>query len=624
MRLRVPYQKIKGALVFCILAFSCHILAISTMPASAAYSVVTEEDTSVEITLQASDEEDALFTVTAPPSQGNLSGSAPDLVYTPSADYAGPDSFTYSVNDGSDIEVSILVTAVNDAPTITTGNFDFTIDEDEEQVITVTATDVDSPYVLFWIVSYPQYGEIVDLTETGPYIAEIIYAPDAEYTGPDSFTFKANDDYADSTIVDVTMNVAPANDPPQGEEEEDYDEYYEDEDYYGDGYYGVPDDNASPTANAQSISVSEDTPMNVTLSGEDSDGDPLTFIMAIEPLHGNLSEFNAYEGTLVYTPTPDYSGPDSFAFQVSDEYLVSEIGTVSIQVVPVNDPPQAFNQNITTAEQKLDVTLKAFDAEGDVLKYSMVTEPAHGILAGIMPDLVYSLIDPSFKGIDNFTFTADDGKAQSSIATISIRLGSYEQLPQPIGGNEGDDGESDFEEGSESGAPRNLGTEESPDLDEEQDQTEMVSDIRGLEVLYSWEYPSEGPYSERTLDLQFLDTTTDLPLAGHVWYDLRILDENDVELVKKTDLVAQDASDVQVIDFPGEGVYHLEVHVKGVLDRSGDSLRQDDFYTGKALGLVVVPEFGSSLLTIMIVVTMAGAVAAFRFLGMRRTWIRGP
>jgi hypothetical protein len=59
------------------------------------------------------------------PTHGNLSGSAPNLTYTPATNYFGPDSFTFRVNDGqADSTVALVeisVTAVNDAPIVSAG-----------------------------------------------------------------------------------------------------------------------------------------------------------------------------------------------------------------------------------------------------------------------------------------------------------------------------------------------------------------------------------------------------------------------------------------------------------------------------------------------------------------------
>ena len=59
------------------------------------------------------------------PSHGTLSGTAPNLTYTPAANYNGSDSFTFKANDGgldsTPATVSINVSAVNDAPSFTKG-----------------------------------------------------------------------------------------------------------------------------------------------------------------------------------------------------------------------------------------------------------------------------------------------------------------------------------------------------------------------------------------------------------------------------------------------------------------------------------------------------------------------
>jgi hypothetical protein len=91
---------------------------INDAPVANNQSVTTGEDTSVDITLTASDaEEDTLtYTVVTQPTHGSLSGTAPDLTYAPDADYNGDDSFTYKANDGTDdsniATVSITVNPV--------------------------------------------------------------------------------------------------------------------------------------------------------------------------------------------------------------------------------------------------------------------------------------------------------------------------------------------------------------------------------------------------------------------------------------------------------------------------------------------------------------------------------
>jgi hypothetical protein len=101
---------------------SITVTPVNDAPAANAQSVTTTEDTATAITLAATDAEgDALtFSVVTPPSHGTLSGTAPNLTYTPAANYNGSDSLTFRANDGSvfgnTAVVSLAVSAVNDAP----------------------------------------------------------------------------------------------------------------------------------------------------------------------------------------------------------------------------------------------------------------------------------------------------------------------------------------------------------------------------------------------------------------------------------------------------------------------------------------------------------------------------
>ena len=87
--------------------------------------------------------------------------------------------------------------------------------------------------------------------------------------------------------------------------------------------------NDAPVANGQALVTAMDTPLGITLTGSDVDGEALTFTVTLPPTNGALS------GTapdLVYTPAAGFTGADSFAFTVSDATLTSPAATVSIDV----------------------------------------------------------------------------------------------------------------------------------------------------------------------------------------------------------------------------------------------------------------------------------------------------
>ncbi len=567
----------------------------NNLPVPEDQSVSTDEDTSVDIVLEASDiDGDELeFTIEDDPQHGTLEGIAPDLVYTSFADYAGFDSFTYIVDDGwaessSVGTVDITVAAINDLPVAFSKSVN--VIENSQKAILLIATDADGDSLSYTIISGPKHGSLSGIAPN------ISYVPDDGYSGHDSFKFVAGDGVSDGNAATVSIKIVSA----------------DDEDYYDetndDGIYGY--ENTAPLASSQYISGIEDTPIMVNLSAPDVDNDNLTFVIIDYPLHGNLSGFDAGTGSLTYTPLTEYSGADSFTFKASDEFEDSETAIVSLNITAVNDPPQVTGQNLTV-ENSTRMTLTAFDAEGDPLSYTILSEPVHGILTGVAPDLSYSVIDPEFDGEDSFTFIVSDGTSET-IGAVLITIGDPGVFPEDTtesGDHETADG-SDETSGPASG-PSGNDSNDGTDGSSTRIHVERGNTI----VQLSWEHSHQASGAESTLNLQFTDRMSRLPLGGHVWYDLVILDDDGNEIFGKQDLIALNSADVQQIAFPENAVYHVEVVVKGVIDKSSNSVTQDGAYTGRAIGTVVVPEFSSALLMMIAAAVMSFATAAFRFAG---------
>lgn len=97
------------------------------IPTADDQSVTVLVDTPTAITLTGTDPAmGALtFTVGTPPANGMLSGTAPDLTYTPNAGYEGPDSFTFTVNNGSvdSAEATVTITVITN-PVIFSDGFE--------------------------------------------------------------------------------------------------------------------------------------------------------------------------------------------------------------------------------------------------------------------------------------------------------------------------------------------------------------------------------------------------------------------------------------------------------------------------------------------------------------------
>ncbi len=87
--------------------------------------------------------------------------------------------------------------------------------------------------------------------------------------------------------------------------------------------------NSKPVANNQTVNTTEDTPIDITLTANDADGDALTWHIDSQPASGILSGFTP---VLTYTPDAGFSGSDSFTFHVNDGTLDSDIATLSITI----------------------------------------------------------------------------------------------------------------------------------------------------------------------------------------------------------------------------------------------------------------------------------------------------
>jgi lysophospholipase L1-like esterase len=188
------------------------LLTVNRLPVANSQTTTLDEDTFAAITLTASDADgDSLaYTVVDGPTNGVLSGTAPDLVYHPQANYFGPDGFTFKVSDGladSGIAtVTINVSPVNDPPL----GYPQTVslDEDTALAITLVGFDVEGS-ALFYTVNAPAHGKLSGVAPN------LVYTPNTNYFGPDSFTFKVNDGQLDSAESAITINVLPVNDAPE-------------------------------------------------------------------------------------------------------------------------------------------------------------------------------------------------------------------------------------------------------------------------------------------------------------------------------------------------------------------------------------------------------------------------
>src|SRR5207248_3088480 len=164
------------------------------------------------------------------------------------------------------------------------------------------------------VVSNPAHGTLT-MAANGSFT----YTPAANYNGNDSFTYKANDGSLDSSVATVAITITAVN--------------------------------HAPVAVNDAVTTAEDTPLSGSVLANDTDvdaGTTLTATLVANPAHGTVTL--AANGAFTYTPASNYNGSDSFTYKANDGALDSNVATVAIAVTPVNDPPVAGNDSLTTAE----------------------------------------------------------------------------------------------------------------------------------------------------------------------------------------------------------------------------------------------------------------------------------
>lgn len=369
----------------------------NTPPVANGQTVNAVQGQGKAITLTASDSDgDPLtFTVLTQPAHGTLSGSAPNLSYSANVDFVGEDSITFKVNDGKvdspSATVTITVAAPPNTPPVANAQTVNAV-QGQGKVITLSGSDADGDTLTFIVVSQPANGTLIGSAPN------LTYTSNAGFTGQDTFTFKVNDNKADSPAATVTINVAAA-------------------------------PNIAPVANAQTINAVQGVAKSITLTGTDADGDKLTFTVVSQPANGALTGATP---NLTYTSNAAFTGQDTFTFKVNDGTVDSPAATVTINVTaaPVeNTPPVANAQTVNAVQgQAKAITLTGSDTDSDTLTFTVVAQPTNGTLSGTAPNLIYTST-AAFTGEDSFTFKVNDGTVDSATATVTINVAAPPNTP---------------------------------------------------------------------------------------------------------------------------------------------------------------------------------------------------
>ena len=364
-------------------------------PAATSASFATDQDKSLTATLIASDPDgDPLgFRITKAPALGTatITDAANGIfTYVPGPGVSGDDSFSFKTNDGTfdsnEAVVAIAIRKINSAPTATGQTV--ALLEDGNTSGTLSAGDADHDPLTFSLVGLPAHGTATLVnTSTGSFT----YSPAANYSGSDSFTFKATDGKVDSGLATVSVSVAPVND--------------------------------APTAANASLSATEDQVASGKLAGTDPEGDALSFSIVTNGALGSVVLTDAATGAFTYTPAANSNGQDSFVYRLSDGNLSAE-ATVLVTIAPVNDAPRAYADAVQVKRGGtvlIPVRTNDSDPDGDPLTLASVTSPRYG-KATISNGAVSYTANKTFVGKVMFSYKINDGKGGTATGTVTVTV----------------------------------------------------------------------------------------------------------------------------------------------------------------------------------------------------------
>ena len=410
-------------------------------PVAVADPVTTSEDTPRVIDVLANDTDDfeqdslAVTGVTQPANGTVVINPDGTLTYTPKANFAGTDTFSYTISDAESpwhlhgllslftgqkhtatATVTVTVGAVNDAPAA--DNDAYTVNEDG--VLTVSAgngvlngdTDIDNTAAQLSAVvdTGPAHGTL-GLNADGSFT----YTPVAEFHGTDTFTYKTSDGVTTSNLATVTISVTQVHDAP-----------------------GANDDTAT-------VAEGGTTTVNVLTNDTDPDGnatiDATSIQIVTQPGKGSVT-VNA-DGTITYESNGAEVLSDSFSYTVKDAAgAVSNTATVTVTITPVNDGGPAATGDAGTVAEGATTTISVLandtDPDGDTTidatSIQIVTQPGNGSVTVNTDGTITYQSNGAEVLSDSFSYIVKDAAgAVSNIATVTVTITPVNDAP--VAGN---------------------------------------------------------------------------------------------------------------------------------------------------------------------------------------------
>ncbi len=332
----------------------------------------------------------ASVAVPTAPAHGTVSISGTAISYTPTAGYVGADSFTYTATNagGTSAPATVSLTVKPQIPVAAAVAATVAFNSNNNAITLSLSGGVATSVA---VPSGPSHGTV---TITG---TAITYTPTTGYYGTDSFTYTATNAGGTSAAATVSITVNPM----------------------------------LPVAQPVSTTVTNNSTNNViplVING----GPAVSIAILNPPQHGTVVVSGAGAGkqgnagnnsgsglSISYTPTPGYTGPDSFTYTASNAAGTSAGAMVSLQVTPPG-PGVATVTATTTAGTPVTLAVTAQATGAPFTGLSIVTQPANGTAVVQGLNIVYTST-PTFAGTASIVYSLSNayGSTQGT-ATVTV------------------------------------------------------------------------------------------------------------------------------------------------------------------------------------------------------------
>ena len=386
--------------------------ATNAVPVLGDDSASVNQNDSVDIGVSAndSDADGDPMTVrsTSTPSHGDAycydGGSGITCSYYPDFNYAGQDTFTYTVSDGhfgvATATVTVTVVDVPEAPVAFDGEMEVTQGINGTIDLKDYSYDNDAGDTLTWsTISQPASGSVSCVNATG--ICTFKPGNPGTYT----WGYRVKDQTLRSDTGLITVTVV-ANNPP---------------------VVTQPEKTVAP---GNSVSI------DLTQFATDPDGDTMTYAMGTDGAKGHATCTTA--GSCTYTANAGATGDDSFGFTVTDAKGAVTNGSALIHIVQPNRAPVTTDASYDT-DNHLPVTVDlaplTTDPDGDTLTFSKVgslTPAGAGSVTCTGAGSCTYTPNNSFVGTATFDYKANDGHLDSNVSTITVNVSQANRAPVAV------------------------------------------------------------------------------------------------------------------------------------------------------------------------------------------------